>query len=70
MTAPTNREASNPKPAQPPVGGSGISSAQTFSPEDAGYVCDLLRNGKTDPGLWTRQERRAVTRLHELRGPL
>lgn len=43
---------------------------RTFSSEDAGYVCALLRHGKTDPELWTRQERRAVTRLHALRDQL
>lgn len=42
---------------------------RTFSAQDADYVCNLLRYSKTDPDTWTRQERRAVSRLHALREP-
>lgn len=37
--------------------------ADTFTPEMAQYVCNILEHHRTDPASWIRQERRAVTRL-------
>lgn len=57
------------KPAKPPRGASGVTyePEAAFTPADAVVVCDLLRNGRTNPDLWTRSERAAVTRLHQYR---
>lgn len=34
-----------------------------FSREDAALICELLWRKRTDPDLWVRAERLAVTRL-------
>ena len=39
-------------------------SSVAVTPEDAALVCDLLHRQRVDPDLWTRAERRAVSRLH------